>query len=212
MGSVSWVLTPYIGSNYFGYHHRSSAIRSWYPMMKRNQKVPCRYLRACLGVNLEASQPFQGFQAAPAFIRELAARNKAWFDNNIQLKLVQSSILPLVALSGGTSVFLLLYFGAPLLENGTLTVGNIATFIALLAAIVPYMRSLGWMLSTWQSGRAAADRVMELLDAEANYPEGEDGRTLPEGVVPTIKIEGLSFAYPDQDKYSARCFSEIPLW
>ena len=48
------------------------------------------------------------------------------------------------------------------------------------------MRSLGWMLSTWQSGRAAADRVMELLGAEANYPEGDNGQTLPEGVVPTI--------------------------
>ena len=47
------------------------------------------------------------------------------------------------------------------------------------------------------SGRAAADRVMELLGAEANYPEGDNGQTLPKGVVPTIKVEGLSFAYPD---------------
>ena len=106
---------------------------------------------------------------------------------------------------------MLLYFGAPLLENGTLTVGNIATFIALLAAIVPYMRSLGWMLSTWQSGRAAADRVMELLDAEANYPEGDNGQTLPDDVVPTIKIEGLSLRIPTiQTPIFARCFMEIP--
>ena len=195
MGSVSWVLTAItLAPIILGTIIVQGAIRSWYPMMKRNQEYLANISEHVLE-SLNGITTIQGFQAAPAFIRELAARNKAWFDNNIQLKLVQSSILPLVALSGGTSVFLLLYFGAPLLENGTLTVGNIATFIALLAAIVPYMRSLGWMLSTWQSGRAAADRVMELLDAEANYPEGEDGRTLPEGVVPTIKIEGLSFAY-----------------
>ena len=67
------------------------------------------------------------------------------------------------------SVFCLLYFGSPLVEAGTLSVGNIATFIALLAALVPYMRSLGWMLS-FNQGRAATDRVFELLDAKADYP------------------------------------------
>ena len=197
MGSISWILTAItLAPILVGTTIVQGAIRSWYPMMKLNQVYLADISEHVLE-SLNGITTIQGFQAAPAFIRELSLRNKAWFDNNIQLKLVQSSILPLVALSGGTSVFLLLYFGAPLLENGTLTVGNIAMFIALLAALVPYMRSLGWMLSTWQSGRAAADRVMELLDAEANYPEGDNGQVLSEGVVPAIKIEGLSFAYPD---------------
>ena len=197
MGGISWVLTGItLAPIVIGTTIVQGAIRSWYPMMKKNQEYLANISEHVLE-SLNGITTIQGFQASPAFKRELALRNKRWFDNNIRLKLVQSSILPLVALSGGTSVFLLLYFGAPLLENGTLTVGNIAMFIALLAALVPYMRSLGWMLSTWQSGRAAADRVLELLDAEANYPEGENGQALPVGVVPTIKIEGLSFAYPD---------------
>ena len=197
MGSVSWVLTGItLAPIVLGTIIVQGSIRSWYPMMKKNQEYLANISEHVLE-SVNGITTIQGFQAAPAFIRELELRNKTWFDNNIQLKLVQSTILPLVALAGATSVFLLLYFGAPLLENGTLTVGNIATFIALLAALVPYMRSLGWMLSTWQSGRAAADRVMELLGAQANYPEGDNGQTLPEGVVPTIKVEGLSFAYPD---------------
>lgn len=197
MGSVSWMLTGITLSPIIvGTIIVQGSIRSWYPMMKKNQEYLANISEHVLE-SVNGITTIQGFQAAPAFIRELELRNKTWFDNNIQLKLVQSTIMPLVALSGATSVFLLLYFGAPLLENGTLTVGNIATFIALLAALVPYMRSLGWMLSTWQSGRAAADRVMELLDAEADYPEGKNGQMLPEGVVPTIKVDGLSFAYPD---------------
>lgn len=197
MGGVSWMLTGITLSPIIvGTIIVQGSIRSWYPMMKKNQEYLADISEHVLE-SVNGITTIQGFQAAPAFIRELELRNKTWFDNNIQLKLVQSTIMPLVALAGATSVFLLLYFGAPLLENGTLTVGNIATFIALLAALVPYMRSLGWMLSTWQSGRAAADRVMELLDAKADYPEGDNGQTLPEGVVPTIKVDGLSFAYPD---------------
>ncbi len=197
MGSISWVLTGItLAPIVLGTIIVQGSIRSWYPMMKKNQEYLADISEHVLE-SLNGVTTIQGFQAAPAFIRELKQRNQTWFDNNIQLKLVQSTILPLVALAGATSVFLLLYFGAPLLENGTLTVGNIATFIALLAALVPYMRSLGWMLSTWQSGRAAADRVLELLDAEPNHPEGDNGVRLPGQVVPTIKVDGLSFAYPD---------------
>ena len=197
MGSVSWVLTGItLAPIIVGTIIVQGSIRSWYPMMKKNQEYLADISEHVLE-SVNGITTIQGFQAAPAFIRELEQRNKAWFDNTIQLKLVQSTIMPLVALAGATSVFLLLFYGAPLLENGTLTVGDIATFIALLAALVPYMRSLGWMLSTWQSGRAAADRVMELLDAKADYPEGDHGQLLPETVVPSIKVDGLSFAYPD---------------
>ena len=50
---------------------------------------------------------------------------------------------------------------------------------------------------------------MELLDAEANYPEGEDGRTLPEGVVPTIKIEGPFLPIP---MIQTPIFCKMCLW
>lgn len=198
MGSVSWMLTVItLAPIVLGTVLVQGAIRSWYPMMKLNQEQ----LAAISEHVLESFQgvtTIQGFQAQPAFIRALEERNQAWFDNSIRLKLVQSTILPLVALAGAISVFCLLYFGSPLVEAGSLTVGNIATFIALLAALVPYMRSLGWMLSTFQSGRAAADRVFELLDAKPNHPEGSSGQVLPVGDIPSIQVKGLDFAYPDE--------------
>ena len=96
--------------------------------------------------------------------------------------MVQATILPLVAFGRGDIGILVALFWCSASRKWNVDGSIIATFIALLAALVPYMRSLGWMLSTWQSGRAAADRVMELLGAEANYPEGESGQTLPEGM------------------------------
>ena len=197
MGTVSWMLTGItLAPIFIGTAIVQGAIRSWYPMMKLNQEKLAEISDHVLE-SFQSVTTIQGFQAQPAFIRALADRNQAWFDNNIQLKLVQSTILPLVALAGALSVFCLLYFGSPLVEAGTLSVGNIATFIALLAALVPYMRSLGWMLSTFQSGRAAADRVFELLDAKVEYPEGDDGVVLSVGSIPNVTVRGLNFAYPD---------------
>ncbi len=197
MGEVSWALTGItLTPILIGTVIVQGSIRSWYPLFKKNQEK----LAAISDQVLESFQgvaTIQGFQAQPAFFRALAERNQDWFDNNIHLKLVQSTILPLVALTGSIAVFCLLYFGSPLVAEGTLTVGDIVTIIALLAGLVPYMRSLGWMLSTWQSGRAAADRVFELLDAQANYPEGDDGVFIPSDVVPDICVNGLNFSYPD---------------
>ena len=197
MGEVSWALTGItLTPILIGTVIVQGSIRSWYPLFKKNQEK----LAAISDQVLESFQgvaTIQGFQAQPAFFRALAERNQDWFDKNIHLKLVQSTILPLVALTGSIAVFCLLYFGSPLVAEGTLTVGDIVTIIALLAGLVPYMRSLGWMLSTWQSGRAAADRVFELLDAQANYPEGDDGVFIPSDVVPDICVNGLNFSYPD---------------
>ena len=152
MGSVSWVLTGItLAPIVLGTIIVQGSIRSWYPMMKKNQEYLANISEHVLE-SVNGITTIQGFQAAPAFIRELELRNKTWFDNNIQLKLVQSTILPLVALAGATSVFLLLYFGAPLLENGTLTVGNIATFIALLggtSSLYAFVRLDAINLAEW---------------------------------------------------------------
>ena len=54
------------------------------------------------------------------------------------------------------------------------SVGQIAAFIGLIAALVPYMRSLGWLLSVWQRGKKTSlERIYELLDAPLERPELE---------------------------------------
>ena len=109
MGTVSDVDGHHLGTNCDWYGHRSRGDSFWYPMMKLNQEKLAEISEHVLE-SFQSVTTIQGFQAQLAFIRALAERNQAWFDNNIQLKLVQSSILPLVALHGETlSVFCLLY-------------------------------------------------------------------------------------------------------
>ena len=47
------------------------------------------------------------------------------------------------------------------------------------------------------SGRAAADRVFEILDAEIE-PNAVEGGTLPEKIRAHVRFEGVSFAYGEQ--------------
>jgi ATP-binding cassette subfamily B multidrug efflux pump len=115
----------------------------------------------------------------------------------MKLAVIRATALPLLVLAGGVSMFVLIAVGGPLVFSGALTVGDLAAFTALLTVFLPPLRSLGWMLSVIQRGRAALERIFELMDAPIERPEGDAGVVLPSGHGPAIEFRGLDFAYPD---------------
>jgi ATP-binding cassette subfamily B multidrug efflux pump len=140
----------------------------------------------------------QGFGAEKAFGARLAEKNHAWLTTTMGLAVIRSIGFPLLGLSGGLSVFVLLWAGAPMAIAGDISVGDVAAFAALIAALLPPLRSLGWMLSVLQRGQAALERIFELIDERVDKPEGDNPIPCLAGVGPNIRVEGLSFAYPDQ--------------
>ncbi|MFT5686155.1 MAG: ATP-binding cassette subfamily B multidrug efflux pump [Myxococcota bacterium] len=78
-----------------------------------------------------------------------------------------------------------------------LSVGDIAAFATLLAALLPPLRSMGFMLSVWQRGRAALERIFELMDSPIECPEGDNPVVPAVGCGPEIVLNALTFAYPD---------------
>jgi len=140
----------------------------------------------------------QGFGAEPAFVRLLEAKNLAWLKTIMRVSVIRSTAFPILSVCGGLAVFILLWAGGPMAINGDISVGDVVAYAALIAALVPPLRSLGWMLSVIQRGRAALERIFEILDAPVARPEGQEGVTHPPGAGPAIQIEGLDFAYPDR--------------
>ena len=140
----------------------------------------------------------QGFSAEGAFSKRLHDANLAWFDTSMRLAMIRSLAFPLLGLAGGSGIFMLLYFGGPQAVSGDLSVGDLAAFATLIAALLPPLRSLGWMLSVLQRGRAALTRIYEILDTEVDCPEGPNPVAQSPGAGPSIQIRDLSFAYPDR--------------
>ena len=172
-------------------------IRRLFHLSRRSQEQLGEISEHVLG-SLQGVGAIQGFVAEEAFIERFEERNLDWLKISMQLAVVRAIALPLLVLAGGVSMFALIAVGGPLVLAGTLTVGELAAFTALLAVFLPPLRSLGWMMSVIQRGRAALERVFELMDAPVERPEGARGLVPARGRGPAIEIRDLSFAYPDE--------------
>lgn len=172
------------------------AIRSFFPLMKRNQEelgeISNHILESFQGI-----ATVQGFAAESAFTSRFLERNERWFRTAMTLALMRTVAFPLLMFAGGLSVFVLLYVGGPMALEGALSVGDLVAFATLLAALLPQFRSMGFLFSVWQRGRAALERIFELIDAPVERPEGDAPEPQAPGKRPTIELRDLRFAYPD---------------
>lgn len=88
---------------------------------------------------------------------------------------------------------LVLWIGAYALKDGRITAGDLAAFLLLLKFFYDPIESLHQLNQILQTGRAAGERVFNILDAE---PEADtaSGRDLP-AVLGHVKYEKVSFSY-----------------
>lgn len=173
------------------------AIRRLFWLSRRSQEQLGEIAEHVLG-SLQGVATIQGFVAEDAFIRRFEERNQEWFTTGMRLAVIRAAALPLLVLAGGIAMFALIAIGGRLVLASSLTVGDLAAFTALLMVFLPPLRSLGWMLSVIQRGRAALERIFELMDAPVERPEGDAGVVLPSGRGPAIEFRDLEFAYPDE--------------
>ena len=171
-------------------------IRRVFVLSRRAQEQLGEISENVLG-SLQGMAAIQGFVAEEAFINRFEGRNQAWLKTGLQLALIRATALPLLVLSGGVAMFMLLAVGGPMAIRGIISVGELAAFAALLTVLLPTLRSMGWMFSVLARGRAALERIFELLDVPVDRPEGASGRVLPAGAGPALTLSGLTFAYPD---------------
>ena len=88
---------------------------------------------------------------------------------------------------------IVLWVGARELMSGKIQAGDLTAFLLLLKFFYDPIESLHQLNQILQSGRAAGERVFDILDAE---PEADTtgGRELP-GISGHVKYEGVGFSY-----------------
>lgn len=96
-----------------------------------------------------------------------------------------------------TGYVLVLAFGGAAVMKGELTLGDFTKFLLFLSLFYEPIDRLNSLNQMLLSGRAAADRVFEILDS-AEEPNSTAGDALPEKIRGHVRFENVSFSYQDQ--------------
>lgn len=106
----------------------------------------------------------------------------------------QDSICDAVELVGNTVV---LWIGFSMTIKGTISLGSLLTFYALLAYFTSPIKNLIELQPTMQTAVVAAERINDILDAEAEENHLKNKKTLSH--IDNIKIQNLNFRYGNRE-------------
>lgn len=96
-----------------------------------------------------------------------------------------------------TGYVLVLAFGGSAVMKGTLTMGDFTKFLLFLSLFYEPIDRLNSLNQMILSGRAAADRVFEILDSQEE-PNSTQGAQLPEKISGHVRFSDVSFSYQEQ--------------
>tara|TARA_B100000683_G_scaffold192605_1_gene185597 strand:+ start:9027 stop:10889 length:1863 start_codon:yes stop_codon:yes gene_type:complete len=110
---------------------------------------------------------------------------------------VQAISRPLMESLGGIALACAILYGGLQVIDGTMTTGELASFMAALLAAYKPMKNIANLNATLQQGLAAAQRVFSVLDLRSNITEREDARPIL-NTRGKIKFEDVHFRYTDK--------------
>ncbi|WP_430829497.1 ABC transporter ATP-binding protein [Enterococcus faecalis] len=104
---------------------------------------------------------------------------------------------PFITLIIGVSYVLTIIIGGRFIMKGTISLGQLVSFIAYIGMLVWPMLAIGRLFNVLERGNASYDRVNELLHEKTHIIERKDAiKTMAQGTI-SMKID--SFSYPKEE-------------
>ncbi|EJG4480941.1 ATP-binding cassette domain-containing protein [Enterococcus faecalis] len=104
---------------------------------------------------------------------------------------------PFITLIIGVSYVLTIIIGGRFIMKGTISLGQLISFIAYIGMLVWPMFAIGRLFNVLERGNASYDRVNELLHEKTHIIERKDAiKTMAQGTI-SMKID--SFSYPKEE-------------
>lgn len=186
-----WCLVPLVGATLVLRH---SVARMFNLTMAFNTEVgtlSSKILETYNGIGV-----LNAFSAVPGAVERFETTNGQMEKLGTSLALNRSWSLPVVSFVGNLCIVIVLYVGGARVEQGSMSLGQLAAFTVYVNLLVTGLTTFGWMINAVQRGWLSLGRVYEVLDAPLE-------REVVEAAVPTpsprgfgLTISNLTFAYP----------------
>jgi ATP-binding cassette subfamily B multidrug efflux pump len=135
----------------------------------------------------------KSYAAESAIMSQFGKKNTTYFNENLRLAKVRSSMFPFIGIIGNIGQFLLLLVGAGYIIKSTLSIGEfvaMSTYIALLSSPTS---SMAWIINIIQRGRSSWARIEEILDTPSDF-SGQKHLTQSSAGY-SLELRNFSFSY-----------------
>lgn len=163
----------------------------------RNQRDASSDLNALLHDNISGIRQIKAYAAETEELGRFNRFSNQLRSANLRIMRWWALYSPGMSFLRMTGYVLVLCFGGYAMMEGTLSKGSFLQFMLFLSLFYEPIDRLNSLNQMVLSGKAAADRVFQILDSE-DEKNAIEGARLPGKISGGVKFEGVSFAYQDQ--------------
>ncbi|MBI4772889.1 MAG: ABC transporter ATP-binding protein [Deltaproteobacteria bacterium] len=129
-----------------------------------------------------------------------------YISENIQLGRTMAMFFPMMMLFTNLSLTVVLWLGGRMTILKGISIGDFVAFISYLNLLTWPMMALGWVTNLIQRGSVSMGRINRLLEERPEIEDKGPGAP-PTPIAGEVEVRGLSFRYPDEDRYILRDLS-----
>ena len=151
------------------------------------------------------TENLSGISVVKAFVKEKVERkeflkyNKTAKEKNIKYVVLNTILQITVRLIIGAIFILIIGYGGYLVEQQTLSGGELVYFFSLFGSLVWPMMAIAMIIGIRSRGKASLERIENILAEEIDVFDKEDAIDLEE-IKGTIEFKNLTFNYPDANE------------
>ncbi|WP_367871534.1 ABC transporter ATP-binding protein [Luteolibacter sp. Populi] len=163
----------------------------------RNQRDASSDLNAILHDNISGIRQIKAYAAEGPELGRFNHYSEALRKASLRMMKWWAIYSPLMSFVRMMGYVFVLAFGGRAVMHGELKLGELSAFLLSLSLFYDPIDRLNGLNQMILSGRAAADRVFEILDSEIE-PNAVEGAALPAQIRAHVRFDKVSFAYGEQ--------------
>lgn len=156
-------------------------------------------------INLVIREQIAGIRVIRAFVKtgyeekRFADANKDLMDVSLSVTRTFAIMFPSLLMVMNLSTVAVIWFGAHLINQGTMQIGNLIAFINYIMQILMAVMMAVMMSMFIPRAQASAERIKEVLDAESSVIDAINPVT-PEISSGQLEFRGVEFKYPGAEQ------------
>ncbi len=163
------------------------------PMFKGIQEQMA-VLSATMQESMTGIRVVKAFAREPYELAKFDEANEEWFRRRYHIIKTWANNWPFFTFLIAFSIFLLLWFGAPLALDGVITVGSLFAMFSYVLLLSGPVQRLGFLVNLAATAGASAQRVFDIIDTPSEIEE-KSGAIVLEEMQGAVTFEHVGFTY-----------------